>query len=87
MRGKGPRAPVPGSSMASRCAAMLLGDGGVRRTSASRSPMMPWKRASTACDSRTSCTKGKAAVKIHQAMEACNAMRSSLAASCRQGCI
>ena len=34
---------------------MLLGDGGMRRTSASRSPMMPWKRASTRRDCRTSC--------------------------------
>ncbi len=38
---------------------MLLGEGGVRRVSASSSPMMLWKRASTLRDSRMSCAQAR----------------------------
>jgi len=51
-------APVRGSVMASRCAAMLLGEGGCRRAVVSSSDMMPWKRASTLREARTSCARG-----------------------------
>jgi len=50
---------------------MLLGEGGLLRLSASSPAMMPWKRASTWRDSRTSCPQARLCQAAAQRWMAC----------------